>query len=338
MYFRLVRRRAFTLIELLVVIAIIAVLVALLLPAVQQAREAARRSQCKNNLKQYGTALHSYHETFGRFPVTGHNWVNPQIGWQVRILPFTDQSALFDELIFDNTARPDVFEQILSSGRPARQHDVPYAFCPSDFEQKQRDGNWAQTNYGGSLGSQRTDSANGACNLFFASSPTTPDTNNFQYMPCPWDPTNPGCNANEAHGNRFESWGLSGMHSRVHPGRAISEVTDGTVNTIMMGEILPWCNDHTAGWWNYNGMGTAHASTSVPLNTMTTCLNESNPEYPSCVPMNNWNLSWGFRSRHDGGAHFLLVDGSVRFLAESMDYKTYQRLGGVADNLQLGDF
>ena len=83
----MIRRRGFTLIELLVVIAIIAVLIALLLPAVQQAREAARASQCRNNMKQLGIALHSYHETHSAFPLGGfHN--GTQLGWHVAVLPF----------------------------------------------------------------------------------------------------------------------------------------------------------------------------------------------------------------------------------------------------------
>src|SRR5687767_6712264 len=99
------QRRAFTLIELLVVIAIIAVLIALLLPAVQQAREAARRTQCKNNLRQFGIALHSYHDSFNVFPPgwigvengvqTPHEGVNGA-GWGTMILPFVEQSAIYN--------------------------------------------------------------------------------------------------------------------------------------------------------------------------------------------------------------------------------------------------
>src|SRR5437899_8560020 len=100
------RRRGFTLIELLVVIAIIAVLVALLLPAVQQAREAARRSQCRNNLKQIGLALHNYHEAYNCLPQAA-NWKDYRSGvtpaqrnftWIASILPYLDQSAVFDQI------------------------------------------------------------------------------------------------------------------------------------------------------------------------------------------------------------------------------------------------
>src|SRR4051812_34956396 len=91
-----VRRRGFTLIELLVVIAIIAVLIALLLPAVQQAREAARRTQCKNNLKQIGLALHNYHDTYDQFPLGVLNKLN----WRVSVLPMLDQAPAYNQLSF----------------------------------------------------------------------------------------------------------------------------------------------------------------------------------------------------------------------------------------------
>ena len=104
----------------------------------------------------------------------------------------------------------------------------------------------------------------------------------------------------------------------------------------MVGEIIPECNDHRSGWWNYNGMGTAHASMAVPLNTMTTCTGA--PSTPDCSAKNNWNFSWGFRSRHTGGAHFLMGDGTVRFLSEAVDYNTYQNLGQRNDSQELGVF
>src|SRR6056297_1010615 len=98
------RQRGFTLIELLVVIAIIAVLVALLLPAVQQAREAARRSACKNNLKQWGLAFHNYHDTYNTLPIGGNGQMP---GWGVSfypgLLPFVDQAPLYNQLIFAGT-------------------------------------------------------------------------------------------------------------------------------------------------------------------------------------------------------------------------------------------
>src|SRR5262245_18276166 len=115
-WFRM-RSRAIRLIELLVVIAIIGILVALVWPAVQAAPEAARRTQCSNNLKQYGIALHNYHDVFYTLPPGGlwtvaetdvvtwaaspHSWGHPQPNWQVRILPFAEQSAIYDKIDWD---------------------------------------------------------------------------------------------------------------------------------------------------------------------------------------------------------------------------------------------
>jgi prepilin-type N-terminal cleavage/methylation domain-containing protein len=324
---RLLKRRAFTLIELLVVIAIIAILVALLLPAVQQAREAARRSTCKNNLKQYGLGLANYEETAGRFPGSTTGWgQRPQLGWQVRILPYMDQQNVYDDVDFNlNPA----YDTVMTDGRRARQVQVKHALCPSDSGQDQLDGNWAQTNYGGSLGPQRIPSANGACNIYM--------TPSVHYA-------NPGGQSD--HGNSTWDRDIAGAFGRIHGGFDRAAFTDGLSNTIMIGEILPACNDHRSGWWNYNGMGTAHAGMQVPLNTMTTCPNTQNAPYtptgvpstPNCSAMNNWNFSWGFRSRHAGGAHFLMGDGTVHFLGEAIDYKIYQNLGQRTDGGEVGVF
>ena len=140
--------RGFTLIELLVVIAIIAVLIALLLPAVQQAREAARRSTCKNNLKQYGLAIHNYHETFGTIVPASNNtnqWNNYAVGWQVRILPFADQAPLYNLMDFSagGTTGAAGVDLLLPSGKRLRQSETPYSKCPSDASPSP-DGNWAQ--------------------------------------------------------------------------------------------------------------------------------------------------------------------------------------------------
>jgi prepilin-type processing-associated H-X9-DG protein len=124
------------LIELLVVIAIIAVLVALLLPSVQQAREAARRSQCKNNLKQYGLALHNYLDVYNYFPIGGAQdwptWSNgPGVGWQARILPQIDQAPLYNQLNFNSTVSQCA--TIIAPGPTQfRGSIVPYMLCPSD--------------------------------------------------------------------------------------------------------------------------------------------------------------------------------------------------------------
>ena len=130
------------------------------------------------------------------------------------------------------------------------------------------------------------------------------------------------------------------MFSRIGVPLGVRDVSDGPSNTIFVGEILPACNDHRGGGWVYfNHMANAHASTVVPINTMNTCETPLREVTNStCIPMNNWNWSWGFRSMHTGGAQFLFVDGSVHFLSENMNHETYQRLGGRRDGQVVGSF
>ena len=321
------KRPAFTLIELLVVIAIIAILIALLLPAVQQAREAARRTQCKNNLKQYGLALHNYHDQFGQFapggtwdPERTNDWDwessnQPQIGWQVRVLPQMEQAPVYNQLRMDQTYQDRV---TFPDGKAAWQHQTPYARCPSDTSPDLEWGQVYQSSYTGSLGSQGTPSANGSCNVWNQFAEKKSDDQ-------------PGGDWRVNHGNTWQRGFLSGMFTRMGAKVRHSDVLDGESNTILVGEILSRCTDHKAGWWHFNGSGNAHSSTVVPINNMTTCPDATNVTHPSCTAQDNWNFSWGFRSDHPGGAQFLFADGSVHFLSSTLDHTTYQRLGGRSD-------
>jgi prepilin-type N-terminal cleavage/methylation domain-containing protein len=324
-------RSAFTLIELLVVIAIIAVLIALLLPAVQQAREAARRSQCKNNLKQIGLALHNYHDTFGSFPIGATGTIEgstynggPYLSWAVRILPYVDQAPLYNQVNF-NLAHAE--SQVLTDGKPAREHVVTVYRCPSDgfsdvanVTSSATSVAYAQTNYSGSIGSQSTPSSSSSCNPFQSFAESLPG-------------------GNIAYARSADSRKISGMFAQSAAKVAIRDVTDGTSNTLCVGEILPGCHSPTYfnGWWPSAGRVTT-GSTLAPINEMTTCERSQRISDPNCTDGTNFNYSWGFKSMHVGGAQFTMVDGSVKFVSENINHQTYQYLGGRADGHVIGEF
>jgi len=311
------RECAFTLIELLVVIAIIAILIGLLLPAVQKIREAANRMKCSNNLKQFGLALHNYHDVNGKFPPGGlcpacavGNWGDDNGSWLVWTLPFVEQDNLYKQI----NPRADVINSVsIGIGPiPVASRRISLFRCPSD----DYDRNIATTNYIVSLGPQ---CAVGNCG---------PQDNQIW---CRGDsaggpPGGPwGYITSPDHGNTFAAGEIRGMFNRLGAEITMSSVTDGLSNTILVGESLPKHHDHLTGnnWHNFNG-GASHASTIVPINAKSDGTNCSDPIR---TRSDNWNRSWGFKSNHSGGVNFLFGDGSVKFLRESIDMRTYQLLG-----------
>lgn len=325
------RSRGFTLVELLVVIAIIGILVGLLLPAVQAAREAARRMQCSNNLKQLGLALQTYHDTYKRFPAgsysvtwlplypnAGHNnnglpWVGGL--WRkgstlVKLLPYVEQSAFFNQIPFqsDVDAWFDTLQPTTSTfmpGKRPREMNIPTFLCPSDPPART---DLALSNYGCSMGSQAMPANTNGCTLY-----TT------------------HLNGPTGHGTDTRTSQISGVFSRIHWAASLAELTDGTSNTIVMGEIRPNCADHHyQGWPKGNALWT---STIPPVN-YNTCRGELGGDLGQTRNCNSWDVwqtSQGFKSKHTGGAQFVLGDGSVQFISQSVDYLTYQRLGARAD-------
>lgn len=358
----LIRRRAFTLVELLVVIAIIGILVGLLLPAVQQAREAARRMSCSNNLKQIGLALHNYHDTYRALPSSGfqHNgtaqeprtWQDSSKGSQLaKLLPFIEQSALWQTIPFGGAQPP-----LIDPGQSASNSEfqayaiapgpgsfvfngqtvqrsfhvvIPTYLCPSDGFMKSwqwSDGSnrdhRALSNYGFSIGPQAMPSQNGSCNLF---------------------PGNLFGDGPNGHGNSAGSAGVAGMFGRGEWSPTFSEVIDGLSNTIAVGEILPNKSDHHwNGWMHFNSLWTA---TTAPINypivgigeagwnQATNPKNLDNNNGLGCNGWRNWQTSQGFKSGHTGGAQFVMGDGSVHFLPESIDYRIYNALGGRKEGI-----
>jgi prepilin-type N-terminal cleavage/methylation domain-containing protein len=288
------RVRGFTLIELLVVIAIIAVLIALLLPAVQQAREAARRTQCKNNMKQFGLALHNYHDTFLVFPVggfcqlTGGVTYGTGMGWHVAILPYIDQAPMYNQFNFNTSAYLDANNLALALKSP------PGFYCPSGKLDKS--GNPSEvsggqpcnsTHYYGVMGPKGINPKTGAA---YGLSTAMTGQGDFS---------------------------TQGMMPR-QACRRMADVTDGTSNTLALGEIS-WINAAGYRVWMRGCESSACASTKNVLNTI-----NSTPY----VGGNNFNdISFG--SQHVGGAHFLNGDGSVIFLSQNIDMGVYRSLASI---------
>jgi prepilin-type N-terminal cleavage/methylation domain-containing protein len=325
-------RYAFTLIELLVVIAIIAILIALLLPAVQQAREAARRTQCKNNLHQFGLALHNYHDVAQQFPCSIWVWEGtgaPAPHWSdssrgsylCQILPYIDQAPLYNALNFNAVGPawgPTNFEGLTDAkGKLYRHYLIPAFQCPSETSSAII-GHSARNNYAMSIGAQQMDSNAGMCPQYVFGGGF------FN-------------NGSVGHANGIRADQISGIVSRMSWAANFRDITDGTSNTIAMGEIRPLCGDHTInGWMHFNANWIA---TTAPINYPIRCWGEGGfPGANDCNNWSNWSTSQGFKSMHTGGAHFLLCDGAVRFLSENVDYRTYQALGDRRDGKPIGEF
>ncbi|QDU36290.1 putative major pilin subunit [Maioricimonas rarisocia] len=334
------QRRGFTLIELLVVIAIIAILIALLLPAVQQAREAARRSQCKNNLKQLGLALHNYHDVYGSFPPAyidlrgapggipdndGH-WA-----WSAMILPQMDQAPLYNQLQVGTLTAT----QAISANQADMQRKYAAFRCPSDVGPDTHDAgvepgyaieNSSNTNLGLSLTNYVVANNNASVRQRQA--------------------TDPANGVTGAVGAFFRD-------SKI----GMRDMLDGSSNTILVGERA-WRQGSvrmSAGTLlavrdaNANGPSAQDASVAWNQGLMSIAGSVRWPMNPVMTSPNT-DRSQAFSSLHEGGIQVLLGDGSVRFISENIDLRNefvgsrwpvdsvLEALVGIADGEVLGEF
>jgi len=315
---RLRPQPGFTLVELLVVIAIIALLIGLLLPAVQGARESARRVQCGNQLKQFAIALQAYHTSFDVLPsgIINRNRSNPQStatnAWQLvsgpdtwfaEILPRLEQQAKYDR--FDFGVRPGTPANINLVAEP-----MAGVACPSD----PRGGSSVCDNRCALFVSS---SASRMLGLWYAGSlGINPLMSRCEFCTPTSSVTGSDCCTGA---DRAVSGQPTGMFAVAATAVRFAQVKDGTSNTILLGETLPHEDQH-------NGAFTTHypvVATNIPLNTFV-------PENQMPIAGAHWTnyaRASGIKSRHPGGAHVAMADGSVTFLQESIEPAMLRALG-----------
>lgn len=369
-------RNAFTLIELLVVIAIIAILIALLLPAVQQAREAARRTQCRNNLKQIGLAFHNYESAFKVFPGAmycvsgganfdiGEGVDNQSVGdgnihcWTEMILPFMDQAPLYNAINFSvmmgyGASDGSVNPPNIAAGGAAYPGQSSYAImtsaviapfiCPS------------VPHPGNKVNPYLDDWLKGS---FSASS--------VYYGGSVLDYTGmaPGGNMNDNEGaaGDFSGGALldieSGNAGPWSTGVSIAKITDGTSNTIILGEHSApdgqeWAMGKPVGinrsdedlgkmadaWMDWQ-WSTGHFERGKQPTAIVAGVHPGKPGWS--VPDGDCTINcynkYNFYSFHTSGAHFVLADGTVRFISQNIARLTFNRLYHIADGTPVGEF
>lgn len=318
-------RVGFTLVELLVVIAIIGVLVAMLLPAVQAAREAARRSSCSNNLKQLGLGIHNYVDTYKALPINfgygSTNTTSPQYNntndgrsWIVGILPFIEMNTLYDQILPGSLA--NVPQNVAAAMTP-----LSALQCPSDGQ-----------NEGGTMAGRANVGATGA------NTAGRWGVNNYKGVAggnWNWGDHTGVSSAtvgkwpNDANGlDRGNGIFCRNADNQPRNYVKLETITDGTSNTLMCGETVPaWCT-HTWWWW-FNG---ATATCGVPVN-----YRKNQGVGFLTGQAGDWGRNYSFFSNHPGGAQFEIADASTRFIPDTIDLIVYRQLATLSggESVQL---
>jgi prepilin-type N-terminal cleavage/methylation domain-containing protein/prepilin-type processing-associated H-X9-DG protein len=344
--------RGFTLVELLVVIAIIGVLVALLLPAVQAARESARRMQCANHLKQFALGCLNFENTRGHVPkgnyATGTFPEGGNVSWMFVSLGYIEAGNLYQEVVGAASLTNAVNRGIL----PAAPKIVR---CPSDqFERNDR----KHSSYVGSTGPQCNNPPAGCPAPFqlHCNAQAVTHASTIVIPPQLDPPTHPGYEASATHGTTALTKDARGMFARGGALIRLADVTDGTSNTLFIGETLPeYCEFmrynaapglQGPGWAGGNHV--AQGQTIQPINwkidrmpnppaAFGSCLCDpsTNPSGDKSRCIMNWAVTWGFKSQHPSGVNFTMVDGSVHFVSQNIDMRTYQHLGCRHDGMPV---
>jgi prepilin-type N-terminal cleavage/methylation domain-containing protein/prepilin-type processing-associated H-X9-DG protein len=310
-------RRGFTLIELLVVIAIIAILIALLVPAVQKVREAAARTQCENNFKQIGLALHGYHDANKQFPSGVEKRLPPSgpaidpapcWSWVIFVLPHLEQSALQAQINPTQRRMVTVMNDTTPTGLALLQQRLPTFACPSDDEQTIENRNRPFS--GGTItGTKLLAKSNYvACNGHVANTGVINDHN-------------------------------TGKVTTGH-------ITDGLSNTIAVGERRTFSSSQVANTQGYAAVWAGMHQTGGTNQVWHAVLGRTQYKMQTGVDGTVTEPVSAFSSLHPGGANFLLADGSVRFISEEIDHTdsgvnpfgVYNRLGGRDDGLPVGTY
>ncbi|MFH1302587.1 MAG: DUF1559 domain-containing protein [Planctomycetota bacterium] len=295
--------RGFTLIELLVVIAIIAVLIALLLPAVQQAREAARRTQCKNNLMQIGLAIQNYEMAYEILPAGVYNQTGPiknepvgyHMGWLAGLMPFLDQGPLYRTIDFKQSVYATVNQDV-------RRAQISVLRCPSDPKE-----------------SRTRSEAENNIELY--------QTN---YAAC--------YNSDDAPIN-VDNTGVMFLNSST----GYDQITDGSSNTIFIGEHLfddtnlGWMSGTRASLRNTGSFNQDFPKSMGGQRNPNSTSPEEQKENENKQPIDPLLKVGGFGSYHAGGAQFGLGDGSVRFISENISSELFEQLGNRADGKLIMD-